>query len=228
MLEKLLKLILDSLFLYEYAWFRRGSLALSAAHAVVAYLSLGHWPAPLAVISSQLLFYALSSTWRLLAYSIVVASIPGLWMAGTQALIDAARGGLEPARYLEIYARSIAASLSMLYVLHSLNPAELSYVAYRLGGCKWAYAPLILLRAASEGLREAWEALVAHKLKGVPPWATLAVILLRARESAELLEESYTLAVGACSPRPLYSSRGLALQAAVLVADIALLSVIVA
>jgi hypothetical protein len=224
LLERLIRFILESLFLYDYLWFRRGSSALTLAHAALAYLSLGSWPAPLAVLSSQTLFYAASGTLRLLAYGAALAALPASWMAGTQAVLDyVAEGALEPGRYVEIFIRSLTASLSLLYVIHAFNPAEAAYAAYRLGGCLWAYAPLVLVRAASQGLKEAWEAVLAHRLKSTPPWATLAVILLRARESAELLEESYTIASGRCRPRPLYSPRALALQAAVVALDAAAL-----
>ncbi len=211
LLARLALAVLHALFLGGYAGVRRGSLAPAAAMA--ALYAAG--APPEAVLAGLLATYAAAGSLTLLAYASALASVPAAWMSLTQLAYDAAvSGALEPGRYAAIALRSLAASLLALYILHSLNPLELGYAVRRLtGSCAAAYAAPFALRVVGHVLREASEAVAAHTLRGVRPWVTLALLLLRAEEVSRSLEEAIALRLRVCRPRPSYDPRALAAQA---------------
>ncbi|MCE4604265.1 MAG: hypothetical protein F7B20_04785 [Aeropyrum sp.] len=221
MLERILLVVVRALFLHDLRMLRMGSLALTLPHTALVYLTLSQPSISLVMILVQHSTYIISGMTGLVLYSSVLASIPASWMAFTQALLDAASGGPgSPARYVEIWARSYAASSAILYLVHTLNPSEISYTLWRLTqSCSTALSPLLIYRAISGLLSEAFETITTHRLKGVPPWRTLAILIFRSAEVSEMMEEGSYSHISRCRPRPLYSARGLALQALILAID---------
>ncbi len=216
MLEKLVLVVLRSLFLYGYEWYRRGSLAVAVMLPLLLFYGSGSLLVAVSTVASILVFYAATRMYRLGFYALVVAGIPAAWMAATQGVLEVLAGHDPLTRSLGVGLRSLAYSLTGLYMLHSYNPMEAAWLLYRLGGCRAALPALLLPRITGQGLREAVEALHAHRLKGARPWDTLGVLLYRSWESIDYYSEGALQRVWGCRPRPLYDKRALALQASLL------------
>ena len=223
MIKAILTVILFGLFLDRHGIHRGGSIALTAAHAILVFEALDKGLTAIATVAlAQTLFYLATGLWTVLAASALLASIPGVWMAATQAALDMILGrGLEVTLYIEIYTRSLAASLAAMYVLHTLNYSEAAYLAYKLGGCTAAYIPLLIPRMASQGAAELLDSYASHRLKGAKHWETLALFMLRVEEASSLAVDAYTLSSRLCRPRPVYRGAAVALQAAVIAVDLA-------
>ena len=214
--EVIVLVILRSLFLYDYNWARRGSNLLLLAFTAASWATGAN---PLAAVTAIILVYAwytASGMARLAAYATLVASIPAAWMAATQAAIQAAQGALEPAHPMLVGLRALEASLTGLYLVHFYNPAEASTLVYRLGGCRYSYIPLLLARITGGSLREAVEAVHAHRLKKTETWKTLGLLLYHAQEQVPRYTEALAYRLETCNPRPLYEKKTLILQAATL------------
>jgi len=211
-----------ALFLYGLSELRMGSSILPLAHAVLAALvayragTLGL----LVITVALVLVYSLSGMARLAAYASVLASIPGIWMGLTTAILY----HFDPhyaARYVEVFARYTMLSLNALYVVHAANVSELAYLASRISREAGLY-PLLLFRMGVL-IREVGEMSDIHRLKGVPISRTLAMAFVRSEEVAELMEEGLFVKKARFRPRPVYSVKGLALQSAVVALDLLIL-----
>jgi hypothetical protein len=212
LLARIILLLLNALFVEGYHGLRRGSLALPLALAVLYGSGL---VASFSVLAGLIAAYAVSGSLRLVAYASLVASIPSTWMALTQLTLDLMVGReLQPSLYGSIFLRSMAYSLLALSILHSVNPLEVGYVVYKLtGSCAAAYAVPFTLKTIGQLLRDAGEAVLAHRLRGVRPWTTLALLLIRADEASRAIEESIALRLHVCRPKVYYDVKAVLAQA---------------
>lgn len=216
--------VLRSLFLHDYRNMRMGSIALAAVHTALVMAMLGTPYKALLAVAAQLAVVAASGMPGLAVYPPMLASIPAAWMGITQALFDALTGApLDPVRYMEIASRSFSASLAILFLLQTANLSEASHAIWALTrSCTAAAAPLLVYRSIASMLSEAHDTIAVHRLKGVPTWRSLSILLLRGGEVSRLLEEGIWGRLGTCRPRPVYSLQGLSLQLVVISADAAI------
>ncbi len=212
MLERVVYFLLGSLLVQGYRGVRRGSIAFPLLLAAVYGLGLIH---PLYLAASILAVYAATRMLLAATYTSALAAIPAAWMALTQLILDALQGALHPASYISIALRSYAASMLALYTLHAMNPLELGFLIHRVtGSCTAAYIPAFLHKVLGQVLREGFEAVVSHRLKDVPAWRTLALMLVRSSELTVSIEEAVLLRLRSCNPTLSYSSRVLVVQTA--------------
>lgn len=188
-LSAVVTVILRSLFLYGFSKLRRGSISLSIVHVVLAVIGglasielLVLYTIPIAILYTALRMHIL------LLYTLTVSSIPGLWMALTQLLLDVAKGIADPYRYLAIYARAALVSLNIMFMLHTLNPTEISKLFDKAKRFSGVYAQLFM-RIASFLVKEGIEIVYTHSLKKESLWKTLAILILRGDEIAKGFSE---------------------------------------
>ena len=218
MLQKLVLVILRSLFLYDYIWARRGSIFLGLFFTVAVFASIESLKASIIALLLLSLAYWIAGMVRVESYAAIIALIPAAWMSATQAVIDYFQSSIDPLGEIAIGIRALTASLATLYLLHFYNPLELAYLLRRIGGCRASYIPLLLPKIISELLREAVEALHAHSLKKTPAWKTLSILLYNSQEMMPKHAEGLAQRIDTCNPRPLYSLKAIILQAGLIVA----------
>ncbi len=221
MIQQIVRIILYALFSQGYQGLRKASLAPPLAQ--LALYTAGA-ATPEALLAATAAAYLVTGMTTLLAYATTLASIPAAWMAATQAALDLiTHSPPDPTRYLQIYVKALAAALQALYILHSLNPTETAYIIHRLtGSCLAANTPALILKTIAQTLKDAVEATTAHKTRNTPPWATLAILLVRGKELATQLEEATHLKLHHCKPKPVYSKKALVAQTTALALVIAL------
>lgn len=215
-------IILRSLFLYGYSGLRKGTIFLSTVHLIIVItyglkygLTLAAYTAPIVIL------YFTLGLHRLLIYSLTVSSIPGLWMSLTQLIIDLLKGSLNPFNYISIYVKSTLTSVAILYVLHTLNPSELSTLLYRVRKSLGIY-PQLFMRITSFLIKEGVEVIYTHSLKRENTWKTLAILMLRGDELARGFSEGLIPKYMKFKPILMYSTKIVLLQLIILAYDVIL------
>lgn len=226
MLHRLVLFLLRSIFLYGYTWARRGSNLLLILHTGLATYIISSSPVlSLVLLAPMLLLYILSGMPRLLVYGVLLASIPSTWLSLTQLILDIAMARGLTSTSLMVFIRYELLSLHALLLLHYANLDEASYLLYKLTRkCSIAVFPLLVWRSMAQLLREASEALLAHRLKGVKVWQTLAISLLRADEVAKLIHEAHVHKTRYCRPNPMYSRGALLFQVLMILLDLVIIA----
>lgn len=188
-LTAVVTVILRSLFLYGFSKLRRGSVSLSIVHVVLAIAGgLGSVELLILYTTPIAILYTALGMHILLVYTLAVSSVPGLWMALTQLLLDLAKGIADPYRCLAIYARATLISLNIMFALHTLNPTEISKLFDKVKRSSGVYAQLFM-RIASLLIKEGIEIVHTHSLKRESLWKTLAIVILRGDEIAKGFSE---------------------------------------
>ncbi len=218
--------ILRSIFLYGYSELRKGTILLSLMHlTIVLTYGLKYGPSLLAYTAPISILYLVLGMYGLLIYSLAVSSIPGLWMSLTQLIMDVLKGMLNPLNYISIYVKSTLTSLAILYVLHTLNPSELSTLLYRARKSLGMY-PQLFMRINSFLIKEGIEAIYTHSLKGESVWKTLAILMLRGDELTRGFSEGLMPKYMRFKPSLIYSARTIWIQLLILGYDIILVLLI--
>ncbi len=165
----LVSLIYRSLFL-------RGTSGAKAAHfiAKLAYVSAF-------VIAAYLRgdsIYIAAATAALIALAdsgldwvgpaVILSSIPATWYALTAYLLSLAGvpPTVTPADAAIIFARALAYSLTIMFIIYSIDPVSISNALHALGARKVSSAPLLIWRVMPYGLSTMMESLAIGELKG--------------------------------------------------------------
>lgn len=213
-------MLLRSVFLYGFTELRRGCTALGIAHVAMLLIFGLRSPVLIALYTLPIaIIYTAAGIWILLLYSLAISSIPGVWMALSQLALDLARGFADPLRYLVIYVRASMVSINILYLLHSLNPTEISALMNRIRRLSGVY-PYLFMRVSSFLLKEGSEAIYTHSLKKEKPWKTLAILFIRGDELAKGFSEGLAMKHTKFRPKPRYSIKAVLAQVVLMVYDI--------
>ena len=98
----------------------------------------------------------------------ILSSIPATWYALTAYLISLA--GVPPVVTLAdaviIFARTLALSLTIMFIIYSIDPVSISNALYALGARRASTAPLLVWRVMPYGLSAMMESLAIGELKG--------------------------------------------------------------
>ena len=216
-LGRLTLYISRSIFLYGLTCLRTGSTFLALAHTLLAlYLTAKAPLAGLAATIPLLVVYAASGMPLLPLYTFAVASLPAAWMALTNLAFTR-----DPMGSMLVFLRVEAGAIHALYMLHALNPSELSTLARRAGGR--GLVAQLFWRVSSHLVREAGEMLQVHGLKGVKTWKSLAMVLVRGEELPLLYADGLILKEHMFKARLIARRRCLLLQSAPVVFDLLLL-----
>lgn len=222
-LTAIVTIILRSLFLYGFSKLKKGSVVLSFIHVVLAMIHglnkvelLALYVAPIAIIYGALKIHIL------LVYTLAVSSIPGLWMALTQLFLDIVKGFVDPYRYLAIYARAALVSINIMFMLHTLNPTEISVLFNKTKKFSGVY-PQLFTRVTSFLVKESAEVVHTHALKRESIWKTLAILTLRGDEIAKGFSEGLTPKYTRYKPVLIYSINTILIQLTILLYDVVLI-----
>ncbi|MEM1526950.1 MAG: hypothetical protein QW775_07420 [Ignisphaera sp.] len=212
--------ILRSLFLYGFSLLRKGSVLLSFTHIAITYIfGLNDIRFLVLYTLPILITYYIFEMRKLLLYTLTISSIPGLWMALTQLLLDLAKGYINPFRCIAIYARATLVTVNTMYILHTFNPTEVSILFNKVNKFAGVY-PQLFFRVASFLVKEGIEIIYTHALKKESIWKTLAIIILRGEELAKGFSEGLIPKYRKYRPIVIYSLRTIAIQFAVIAYDI--------
>ncbi len=223
--EAVTRIVLRSMFMYGFSWARRGSTILQLMYLIASFIVASRSPILLApIVFMLLLYYYVSGLIMLLAYSTLLALIPSSWMALTEAIIEVFSSTITPMRVVGVFLRAFLYAIIVFSFIHMVNLEELSFLLYKTTRrFTVALLPLITWRAISLLLKESWEIMHVHKLKGEPVWKTLALIILRAEELGDQFEEGIHSRIDRCSPRVHYSLQAIGWQFAIASLSILLL-----
>ena len=98
----------------------------------------------------------------------LLSSIPATWYALTAYLISLA--GIPPVVTFTdaaiIFARALAYSLTIMFIIYSIDPVSISNALHALGARKASSAPLLIWRVMPYGLSAMMESLAIGELKG--------------------------------------------------------------
>jgi hypothetical protein len=217
LLGRLTLYVSRSIFLYGLTCLRMGSTVLAVAHSLLAlYLTVKAPLAGLAAALPLIAVYAASGMLLLPLYTFAVASLPAAWMALTNLAFTRDTVGS-----LLVFLRVEAGAIHALYMLHALNPTELSVLASLAGGR--GLVAQLFWRVSSHLLREAGEMLQVHGLKGVKAWKSLAMVLVRGEELPLLYADGLLLKEHMFKARLVVRPRCLLLQSAPVATDLLLL-----
>jgi hypothetical protein len=192
---------------------RKGSTLLQLVFTVVAIYGATQnvWKA-LLIFALTALLYRLLRIEKLLPYSLLVALIPSLWLALSNALIVFLKNGDAVNAFVKVFIRAeVGATIAFLFI-HTLNISELSYILHKVSFTA-SLAPHLLWRISSQLIKESEEILYAYSLKKERMWKALAMLFIRGDELIDYFTEGIFLKQYKFRPRVLYSLKTIALQA---------------
>jgi hypothetical protein len=217
LLGRLTLYISRSIFLYGLTCLRMGSSFLALAHTILAlYLTVKMPLYGFAAAAPLIVVYAASGMLLLPLYVLIVASIPAAWMALTNLAFTRDLIGS-----LMVFLRVEFGSIHALYMLHALNPSELSAIL-AIAGLRGLGAQLFW-RVSSHLLREAGEMLQVHGLKRVKAWKSLAMVIVRGEELPLLYADGLLLKEYMFKPKAIVKRECLLLQLIPILVDFILL-----
>lgn len=212
--------ILRSLFLYGFSLLRKGSILFSFTHIVITFIfRLNDIRFLIIYTLPILIIYSILGMYKLLLYTLIISSVPGLWMALTQFLLDLVKGCVNPFRFIAIYTRATLISINTMYILHTFNPTEISMLFSKVNKFAGVY-PQLFVRVASFLVKESTELVYTHTLKKESIWKTLAIIVLRGEELAKGFSEGLIPKYRRYRPIVIYSLKAITLQLTVIAYDI--------
>uniref|UniRef100_A0A7C2V8R1 Energy-coupling factor transporter transmembrane protein EcfT n=1 Tax=Ignisphaera aggregans TaxID=334771 RepID=A0A7C2V8R1_9CREN len=222
-MSKFIITILRSLFLYGFSYLRKGSTVLSITHIFMVFLyGLCSLEALVLYTLPTILIYSISRMHILLLYSFTISSIPGLWMSLSQLILDTAKGFADPLKYIMIYSRVVLVSLNVMFLLHTVNPTEISFLLSKIKRVSGVY-PYIFIRIMSFLIKESAEIIYSHHLKKEKAWKTLAILFIRGDELAKGFSEGLIPKYHRFKPVLIYSLRSLLQQLLLFTYDLAIL-----
>ncbi len=135
---------------------------------------------------------------------LIISSIPALWFSLSNTILLALNGELNYITILEVYVRTLTASIAILLFIVALNPYELSGILYRLGLRRQCLTPVMIWRLMPLALKDVVEAYGLQKLKNQALWKSIAISTASMFEKSDLLLESngLKLEVGVIEPLP--------------------------
>lgn len=134
---------------------------------------------------------------------LIISSIPALWFSLSNAILLLLNGEFNYMVILEVYVRTLTASIAILLFIVTLNPYELSRILYRLKLKKQCLTPIMIWRLMPLALRDVVEAYGLQKLKNQALWKSIAISTASMLEKSDLLLESNGLKLKAGVVEPL-------------------------
>ena len=154
----------------------------------------------LALMIALMVFSRLTST---IIPSLIVSSIPALWLSASNAILLYYNGGVDPYVVLGVFVRTLTASMAILLFIAMLNPYELSRIVYKLGARKSSLIPVMVWRLMPLALRDVVEAYGIQKLKKQSLWKSIAISTASMLEKSDFILESNGLKLEAGLVEPL-------------------------
>ncbi len=122
--------------------------------------------------------------------ALIVSSIPALWLSLSNALVLYLTSNFKYMSIIEVYVRSLTASLAILLFIVMLSPYELSRILYKLGFKRQSLMPVMMWRLTPLALKDVVEAYSLQRLRRQPLWKSIAISTASMLEKSELLLES--------------------------------------
>lgn len=131
--------------------------------------------------------------------AVILSSIPATWYALTAYLISLA--GVPPVVTLVdavvIFTRALAYSVTIMFIIYSIDPVSISNALHALGARKASSAPLLIWRVMPYGLSTMMESLAIGELKGESASKRLAPAIAAIIEHGRGIEASAYLRLAA-------------------------------
>lgn len=210
------EVIFRSIFAGDDTPFKHSTLLINTPLIITQILLASEGPAGVVITMASLLaVHLMAGTSEVLAYALIMTSLPAVWyflttLPFTASLLTSA----------VIALRVIAVGSALLTFIYFLNPLELSMLAHKLGLKNASLYPAMTWKVTPHVMRDMKSAMLSAELKGERLWKALAVTILAVNEYSSMYEEGTYVRVQDFKPRYWYDSKAMLVFTLILAVDI--------
>jgi len=213
------EVIFRSIFAGNDTSFKHSTLLINTPLVIAQILLASEGPTGvITTMVSLLAIHLMAGTSEVLAYALIMTSLPALWyflttLPFTTSLMASA----------VIAFRVVAVGSSLLTFIYFLNPLELSTMLHKLGLKKASLYPAMTWKVTPHVMRDMKSAMLSAELKGEKLWKALAVTILAVNEYSSMYEEGTYVRAGDFKPRYWYNNKALLTFTLILAIDVTVL-----
>ncbi len=210
------EVIFRSIFAGDDTSFKHSTLLINTPLVITQILLASEGSTGVVVtMASLLVVHLLAGTLEVLAYALIMTSLPAVWYFLTTLPFT-----ISLTTSAIIALRVVAVGSALLTFIYFLNPLELSMLAHKLCLKRTSLYPAMTWKVTPHVMRDMKSAMLSAELKGEKLWKALAVTILAVNEYSSMYEEGTYARMQDFKPRYWYDGKAVLIFTLILAVDI--------